>query len=164
MDDAKGGVTHMPRFSTENTDALKKEINAYFADFIGETISPIRIWYEAFGGYGVPRDVDLERIANVIEETGDWTDIGVVRDEKFGGQPTYKRNVQLKFDATGDFPVQHMFKLNSMYKTPDGRLLKVVVSEVYNLRCFEIVDGHMTGSMIKIDPKSDLAAGLVEVI
>ena len=154
----------MPRFSTENTEALKTEVNAYLADYIGETIMPIKVWYEAFGGYGVPRAEDLDRIAQVIEETGNWTDIGAVRDEKFGSVPTYKRSVPLKFDATGDFPVQHMFKLNAMYKTPDGKTLKVVTSEVYNLRCFEIVDGHMTGSMIKIDPKSDLAASLVEVV
>ena len=59
--------------------------------------------------------------------------------------------------------IQHMFKLNGLYKTPDGKLLKVVNTEVYNLRCFEIVDGHMTGPMLKIHPTSDLAKSLVEV-
>jgi len=59
--------------------------------------------------------------------------------------------------------VQHMFKLGGLYKTPEGKILKVVCSEVYNLRCFEIVDGNMVGGMIKIHPESDLAKSLVEV-
>jgi hypothetical protein len=60
--------------------------------------------------------------------------------------------------------VQHMFKLGGLYKAPDGKVYKVVVSEVYNLRCFEIVNGNMTGKMVKIHPASDLAKTLVEVV
>ena len=59
--------------------------------------------------------------------------------------------------------VQHLFKLNRLYKAPDGRIYKIVVSEVFNVRCFEIVDGHMVGSMIKFLPTSDFAKSLVEV-
>lgn len=59
--------------------------------------------------------------------------------------------------------VQHKFKLNGLYKTPDGKVLKVVLSEVYNLRCFEVVDGNMVGPMIKIHPESELADAMVEV-
>lgn len=59
--------------------------------------------------------------------------------------------------------IQHMFKLNGLYKTPDGKILKVVCSEVYNLRCFEVVNGNLVGRMIKIHPTSDLAKSLVEV-
>ena len=58
--------------------------------------------------------------------------------------------------------VQHLFKKEGLYKTPDGKTLKVITSEVWNLRCFEIVDGKMTGPMIKIHPESDLAKSLVE--
>ena len=60
--------------------------------------------------------------------------------------------------------VQHMFKKDGLYKRPDGKTLKVVVSEVWNLRCFEIVNGKMTGPMIKIHPESDEAKALVEVV
>ena len=60
--------------------------------------------------------------------------------------------------------VQHMFKKDGFYKEPDGKVLKVVVSEVWNLRCFEIVNGKMTGSMIKIHPESDRAKALVEIV
>lgn len=59
--------------------------------------------------------------------------------------------------------VQHLFKLNSLYRAPDGRVFKVVVSEVYNLRCFEIVNGNLVGGMLKIHPTSDFAKSLVEV-
>ena len=59
--------------------------------------------------------------------------------------------------------VQHMFKKDCFYKTPDGKTLKIVTSEVWNLRAFEIVDGHMTGPMLKIHPESDLAKSLVEI-
>ncbi len=59
--------------------------------------------------------------------------------------------------------VQHMFKVGGLYKTPDGKVLKVVLAEVYNLRCFEVVDGNLVGGMIKIHPTSDLAKSLVAV-
>jgi len=59
--------------------------------------------------------------------------------------------------------VQHMYKLGSLYKTPDGKVYKVVCSEVYNLRCFQIVDGNMVGGMVKIHPTSELAKSLVEI-
>ena len=59
--------------------------------------------------------------------------------------------------------VQHLFKLNSLYKAPDGKILKVVVSEVFNIRCFEVVNGNLAGPMIKIHPTSDYAKSLVEV-
>ena len=60
--------------------------------------------------------------------------------------------------------VQHLFKKDVLYKEPDGKVLKVVVSEVWNLRCFEVVNGKMTGPMIKIHPESDRAKALVEVV
>ena len=59
--------------------------------------------------------------------------------------------------------VQHMFRKEGLYKEPDGKILKVVVSEVWNLRCFEIANGKMVGPMLKIHPESDRAKALVEV-
>ena len=59
--------------------------------------------------------------------------------------------------------IQHMFKKDGFYKAPDGKLYKIVVSEVWNLRAFEIQNGKMTGPMVKIHPESDLAKSLVEV-
>ena len=60
--------------------------------------------------------------------------------------------------------IQHLFKKDGLYKEPDGKILKVVVSEVWNLRCFEIANGKMTGPMIKMKPDSDRAKALVEIV
>ena len=57
--------------------------------------------------------------------------------------------------------IQHMFKKDGFYKEPDGTILKIVTTEVWNLRCFQIVNGKMTGPMIKIHPESDRAKALV---
>jgi len=65
--------------------------------------------------------------------------------------------------VANDMMVQHMFRINGFYKTPEGKVLKIVTSEVYNLRAFEIQDGVMVGPMLKIHPKSELAKSLVEV-
>ena len=59
--------------------------------------------------------------------------------------------------------IQHMFKKDGFYKEPDGKVIKIVAAEVWNLRCFEIANGKMTGPMIKIHPESDRAKALVEV-
>jgi hypothetical protein len=154
----------MPRFSTEDTEALKSTVNAYLADYIGETVSPIQVWYEALGGYGAPEPKDTDAIAAVIGASDGWDDIGGLRHEKFGVQPSYRRKARYRDDPAGPLRIQHKFKLNTLYRTPDGRVLKTVVCEVYNLRLFEIKDGHMTGPMIKIHPRSELADSLVEVV
>ena len=59
--------------------------------------------------------------------------------------------------------VQHMFRKEGFYKEPDGTILKIATSEVWNLRCFKVVDGKLVGPMIKIHPESDRAKALVEV-
>ena len=59
--------------------------------------------------------------------------------------------------------VQHLFPLNSAYKAPDGKIYKVVCSEVYNLRCFELVNGDMVGPMVRIHPASELAKSFVRI-
>jgi hypothetical protein len=60
--------------------------------------------------------------------------------------------------------IHHMFKKDGFYKAPEGKVYKLVVCEVWNLRAFEVVDGRMTGPMVKIHPESDLAKSLVEVV
>lgn len=60
--------------------------------------------------------------------------------------------------------VQHLFKVNGRYKAPDGRVYKIVLSEVYNLRCFELDEkNNMIGPMVKIHPESELAKSLVYI-
>jgi hypothetical protein len=68
-----------------------------------------------------------------------------------------------KTNVANKMMIQHMFQKDGFYKTPDGKRLKIVTSEVWNLRAFEIADGHMTGPMLKIHPESDLAKSLVEI-
>ena len=58
--------------------------------------------------------------------------------------------------------VQHKFKKDGFYKTPDGKVFKIITSELWNLRCFEFADGRLIGPMVKIHPESDLAKSLVE--
>ena len=60
--------------------------------------------------------------------------------------------------------IQHMFKKEGFYKEPDGKVLKIITSEVWNLRCFEFENGRLIGPMIKIHPESDRAKALVEVV
>ena len=60
--------------------------------------------------------------------------------------------------------IQHKFKRDGFYKASNGKTYKIITSEVWNLRCFEIIDGKMTGPMVKIHPDSDLAKSLKEVI
>ena len=60
--------------------------------------------------------------------------------------------------------VQHMFKRDGLYKEPDGKVLKVVTSDVWNVRFFEFANGKLVGPMVKIHPESDRAKALVEVV
>jgi hypothetical protein len=68
-----------------------------------------------------------------------------------------------KAGKSGKIMVQHLFKLQGNYKAPNGKVYRVVLSEVYNLRCFEVVNGNLVGPMVKIHPTSDLAKSLIEV-
>jgi hypothetical protein len=159
----------MPRFSTGDTTLSERRIASYLDDFPDDVICPLQIWYEALGGYGVPEPADMAAVTEALKKQDGWTDAGVVRYEKFGAQKSYRR---ARKDASADkrerkqdekIMVQHLFKVGGLYKAPDGKVYKVVLSEVYNLRCFEIADGRMTGGMVKIRPTSDLAKSLVPV-
>jgi hypothetical protein len=152
----------MPRFLTENTEALKNELAAYLETYPGEELSAIQFWYEALGGYGVPFDEDYQAIEAAILATGEWEDAGDIRHEKFGVQKTFRSKTPYK-QTDEKLRVQHLFRLNELYKDPAGKVFKIVLSEVYNLRTFEVVDGHLTGPMVKIDPTSDYAKSLVKV-
>ncbi|MDR2610901.1 MAG: hypothetical protein LBC58_05540 [Clostridiales Family XIII bacterium] len=154
----------MPRFLTENKEILKSAVDSHLADYVGETVSAVQIWYEGLGGFGKPEPWDTEAITEVLNASDEWEDIGSVRHEKFGAQPSYRKKAKYRDDPDEPLRIQHKFKLNALYKAPDGRVLKAVCCEVYNLRLFEIKDGHMTGPMIKIHPRSELADSLVEVV
>lgn len=138
-------------------------IREYIRSCHGDTLCPLQIWYEALEGCGVPDDMDLQFIRQVLESTGKWSEAGILRFEKFGSQPSYSREITPDhfFDDLGHIRIQHMFKAGAKYQAPDGKLYKLVLCEVYNLRCFEIKEGKFTGPMLRIHPTSKLAQSLV---
>ena len=155
----------MPRFDTSDFENLRKTMKSYLDDFPGDIICPLQIWYEALGAYGAPSARDVSSIEAVLDESPDWKDAGEVRYEKFGKQHSYGRTASAPSVTSEphNIMVQHLFKLNGLYRGPDGKVLKIALSEVYNLRCFEVADGQLVGPMIKIKPTSDYAKKMTAI-
>ncbi|MDR0858924.1 MAG: hypothetical protein LBN97_07835 [Oscillospiraceae bacterium] len=155
----------MQRFNTSNTVALDNAVQKYLTEFPGDMICPLQIWYETLGGYGAPTPEDDAALADSLNRISDWKFNGKGHYEKYGDQPTWIKPAgqrQPDYATAEHIAVQHLFKVNSIYKAPDGKRYKVVLSEVYNLRCFEVDDkGNLTGPMVKIKPTGDLAKSLV---
>ena len=152
----------MARIDVSDPKALKAAIDKYLAEFPGDLICALQLWYEGLGGQGVPNAAEMAAIQDTIASAPGLTDVGVVRYEKYGAQKSYKCS-GAKTDAAGKPMIQHSFKRDGLYKEPDGKVLKIVTSEVWNIRCFEFANGGLTGPMIKIHPESDRAKALVEV-
>jgi hypothetical protein len=157
----------MQRFDTGNKAGLETVALRWLKDFSGDQICPVQIWYECLGGYGAPEAADLAAITEVLNSQPAWKSVGNVRYEKYGTQPTWDKlsgQVQPNHADAKHYAVHHMFKVNGVYATPEGKKYKVVLSEVYNLRCFEVDDkGNMSGPMVKIHPTSELAKSLKAV-
>ena len=153
----------MAKIDVSDPKALKAAVGKYLGEFPGELICALQLWYEGLGGQGVPNAAEMAAIQDAIANAPDWTDVGGVRYEKYGVQKSYKYTGG-RPSAVSEKMVQHIFKRDGLYKEPDGKVLKVVTSEQWNLRCFEVIDGRPTGPMIKIHPGSDRAKALVEVV
>lgn len=138
-------------------------VTTWLGDFEGDVTCALQIWYEGLGGMGTPNPAEIAAIEKIVAGDKGWEPAGNVRHEKMGQQPSFKRKATNKAKPSERIMVQHLFKLNSLYRAPDGRVFKVVLSEVYNLRCFEVANGNLVGGMIKIHPTSDFAKSLVEV-
>jgi hypothetical protein len=155
----------MQRFNTGNKVALDNAVRKYLTGFPGDMICPLQIWYEALGGYGAPTPEDDAALTDSLSRVEGWKAAGTGHYEKYGDQPTWTKPAgqrQPDYATDGHIAVQHLFKVNGIYKAPDGKRYKVVLSEVYNLRCFEVDDkGNLTGPMVKIKPTGDLAKTLV---
>jgi len=151
----------MAKIDVSDPKALKTAVESYLAEYPGDTVNALLMWYQGLGGQGVPNPGQIGAIQQTIAETPGWADIGDLRDERFGVQKSYKRDGMKTSDSAGNIMIQHMFKKEGFYKEPDGKILKVVTSEVYNLRCFEVVNGKLVGQMLRIDPLSDRAKALV---
>jgi len=142
---------------------LSSKIKRWLNGFPGEVTCALQVWYEGLGGMGTPTPAEVAAIEEIVAGFKGWESAGNVRYEKMGLQPSFKRKPADKAKASERIMVQHMFKVNSLYRAPDGRVFKVALSEVYNLRCFEVVNGNLVGGMIKIHPASDFAKSLIEV-
>lgn len=154
----------MSRFYTSNSRTLEAAMKGYLDTFLGDIICARQIWYECLGGYGTPTQEDMKAMQSVLDRLDDWQSIGTVRYEKFGLESSYKRKADNQPKSIGGSVLpQHICRVNELYKTPDGKTYKIVLSEVYNIRCFEVVEGKMTGPMIKFHPESDIAKSLVAV-
>ena len=154
----------MARIDVSDPKATKASIEKYLSEYPGALINVLQLWYQGLGGQGVPNPPEMAAIQNAIANIQGWDDVGDVRDERFGVQRTFKRATPVaKVYGEKKIMIQHLFKKEGIYKEPDGKVLRVAVSEAWNLRCFEIKDGKQVGPMIKIHPESDRAKALVEV-
>lgn len=142
----------------------KQSVIGWLEAYPGSTTCVRQIWYECLLGNGVPDSEMYASIEGILIDSSDWDAVGSVRYEKMGPQPSYRRKVNPEPVKDGRIMVQHMFGLGKLWRDPDGKVLKVVLSEVFNIRCFEIKDGKMTGPMIRFDPRSDYAKSLREVV
>jgi len=147
----------------DKSDDRSWKILKWLEDFPGDVTCALQVWYECLGSMGTPAPADVKAIEEILAGAGNWMPAGNVRYEKMGIQPSFKRTGKKKSQEPEHIMVQHMFKLNSLQKAPDGRIFKIVLSEVYNLRCFEVKDGNLVGGMIKIHPTSEFAKSLVEI-
>ncbi|HHT17516.1 MAG TPA: hypothetical protein GXZ77_07410 [Papillibacter sp.] len=81
----------MARVQTSNAQGLKTAMVKWLQEYPGDTICALQIWYEGFGGCGVPTPEDRAAIEAVFDSLEDWKHIGDVRFEKFGVQNSYRR-------------------------------------------------------------------------
>jgi len=152
----------MAKIDVSDPKALKAAVESYLAVYPGELINALQLWYQGLGGEGVPNPGVTKRIQDAIADAPGWSDAGDLRDERFGVQRSFKNSNMKTVDSVGNLLIQHMFKKDGFYKEPDGKVLKIVTSEVWNLRCFEVVNGKQVGPMLRIHPLSDRAKALVE--
>ncbi|MDR2606388.1 MAG: hypothetical protein LBC38_03800 [Oscillospiraceae bacterium] len=157
----------MQKFDTSNKAGLETAMLRWLKDFAGDQLCPVQVWYECLGGYGTPSADDEAAIAEVLNAQPVWKSVGNVRYEKYGSQPTWNKLTGQSQPPAADsqhFAVHHLFKVNGVYAAPNGKKYKVVLSEVYNLRCFEVDDnGNMSGPMVKIHPTGEFAKTLKAV-
>lgn len=154
----------MSRIDVSDSKALRAATDKFLDAFPCDEVCALQLWYEGLDGQGVPDMAAMKHIDSAIADSQGWKCVGDVMFEKFGVQRSYKRTGKPpELYSEGKMRVQYMYKKNGLYREPDGKLLRVCVPEVWVLRCFEVVDGKMTGPMIKIPPESDRAKALVEV-
>jgi len=81
----------MAKIDVSDSKALKAAVEKYLDEFPGALICALQLWYQGLGGQGVPGAAEIAAIQNAIADTPGWTNVGDVRDERFGVQTSYKR-------------------------------------------------------------------------
>ena len=81
----------MAKIDVSDPKALEAATGKYLADFPGNLICALQLWYEGLGGQGVPNTAEMAAIQGAIAKTPGWTDVGDMRYEKYGMQKSYKR-------------------------------------------------------------------------
>jgi len=80
----------MAKIDVSDPKALKAAVEKYFSEFPGDLICALQLWYEGLGGQGVPNAAEMAAIQDAIASAPGWTDVGIVRYEKYGMQKSYK--------------------------------------------------------------------------
>ena len=70
---------------------VREMTDKYLGDFPGDLVCALQLWYEGFGGKGVPTKVETEVMEAALGSASGWKDVGGVRFEKYGVQHSFKR-------------------------------------------------------------------------
>lgn len=81
----------MSNISSVSQTEVAKTAKLYLESFPGNLICARQIWYEGLEGCGVPSAETLETLTSVLSSLPEWKDVGNVRYEKFGQQPSFKK-------------------------------------------------------------------------
>ena len=81
----------MAKIDVSDPNALRAAVDKYFSEFPGDLICALQMWYQGLGGQGVPGAAEMAAIQDAIANTPGWSDVGNVRDERYGVQRSYKR-------------------------------------------------------------------------
>ena len=81
----------MVKIDVSDPKALKAAVDKFLSEFPGELICALQLWYQGLDGQGVPNAAEMTVIQDAIAGTPGWSDVGNVRDERYGVQKSYKR-------------------------------------------------------------------------
>ena len=81
----------MAKIDVSDTKALQAAVEGYLGGLPSNLVCALQLWYQGLGGQGVPNQAEMTAMQDAIANTPGWTDVGGVRDERFGVQRSYRR-------------------------------------------------------------------------
>ena len=81
----------MAKIDVSDQKALKAAVEKYLGELPNNLICALQLWYQGLDGQGVPDAADMAAIQDAIAGTPGWSDVGNVRDERYGVQKSYRR-------------------------------------------------------------------------